>query len=145
VYLAYSIPFLLCQLGGVNSGGSGWYDPGYGSAYGHEPGYGSHSYAYPAHQGGRVVTTRVTYEEPVERQVHVTHEVHHVLHKKKRRKQLVAVVPAEPVAVVPAVAAPASFEGSYVAVSGTPGRGSVHVVESGKGQLSVNPQELCCS
>ena len=68
------------------------------------------------------------------------HEVHHVLHKKKRRKQLVAVVqPGEPVAVLanglhhhPA----AGFEGSYVAVSGTPGRGSVHVVDSGRG-LSI--------
>jgi hypothetical protein len=74
----------------------------------------------------------------------VTHEVHHVIHKKKR-KQLVAVVPAEPAVAVVAepvavVSAPgtgsylpavAGYEGSYVAVSGTLGRGSVHVVESG--------------
>lgn len=155
--LAYSIPLLLLLLlhfDGASSGGAGWQDPGYGGAgwqepgYGgagwHDPGYGGSSYyghdqGYGRH-GGRVVT-RVTYEEQppvVERQqVHVTHEVHHVLHKKKRRKQLVAVVPAEPVAVVaagPNVVGlnhrPNGFEGSYVAVSGTPGRGSVHVVES---------------
>jgi hypothetical protein len=121
-------------VGEVSSGGSGWYDPGYG--YGGSPGYG-----YPARPR---VTTRVTYEEPAERAVHVTHEVHHVIHKKKR-KQLVAVVPAEPAVAVVAepvavVSAPGTgsylpagvgYEGSYVAVSGTPGRGSVHVVESG--------------
>ncbi len=132
--LAYSISLILLHVGEVSSGGSGWYDPGYG--YGGSPGYG-----YPARPR---VTTRVTYEEPAERAVHVTHEVHHVIHKKKR-KQLVAVVPAEPAVAVVAepvavVSAPgtgsylpagAGYEGSYVAVSGTPGRGSVHVVESG--------------
>ena len=146
VYLAYSTSLLLLlHLGGVSSGGSGWYDPGYGSSYGHDAGYGS-TYGHDlqlgyGHHQGRRVTTRVTYEEPVEQQqVHVTHEVHHVLHKKKRRKQLVTFVqPGEPVAVLanglhhhPA----AGFEGSYVAVSGTPGRGSVHVVDSGRG-LSI--------
>jgi hypothetical protein len=76
----------------------------------------------------------------------VTHEVHHVLRRKKPRKQLVTVVQADPVAIVPAEpvavladgyqpAAAVGYEGSYVAVSGTPGRGSVHVVESGRCQL----------
>jgi len=129
VCLAYSISLLLLLVGEVNSGGSGWYDPGYGSQdHGH--------LARPR------VTTRVIYEEPAERSVRVTQEVYHVLHK-KRRKQLVAVVPAEPVAVLTAEGtggfqpAAVGYEGSYVAVSGTPGRGSVHVVESGTRQSLI--------
>ncbi len=130
--LAYSIALLLLHLSVAGSSGSGWY----GSS-----GYGSSGYGYP---GQPRVTTRVTYEEPAESRIHVTHEVHHVLRRKKPRKQLVTVVQADPVAIVPAepVAVLADgyqpsvgYEGSYVAVSGTPGRGSVHVVESGRCQL----------
>lgn len=143
----------MIHLGAASSGGAGWYDPGYGGSggsYAYDSAYGGGSYAHHHDAGyggayghdtagygghGRVVATRVTtYEEPV----HVSREVHRVLLKKKRRKQVhVAVVPAEPVAVVPAhgiLAQPERFEGSYVAVSGTPGRGSVHVVESGRGR-----------
>jgi len=102
--------------------------------------------------GRRGVVTRVTYQEPVEERV-VVHQVHHVRGRRKkiiRRIRPVArpavTVPlgpdrVRPVAVVPAEAVHpiAGFEGSYVAVSGTPGRGSVHVVENvpGLGSDSV--------
>merc|ERR1719350_638078 len=76
--------------------------------------------------GRRGVVTRVTYQEPVKERV-VVHKVHHVRGRKKKRRRRI-----RPVAVVPAEALHpiAGFEGSYVAVSGTPGRGSVHVVEN---------------
>eukprot|EP00090_Calanus_glacialis_P000020 TRINITY_DN10016_c0_g1_i1.p1 TRINITY_DN10016_c0_g1~~TRINITY_DN10016_c0_g1_i1.p1 ORF type:complete len:393 (-),score=122.17 TRINITY_DN10016_c0_g1_i1:47-1225(-) len=76
--------------------------------------------------GRRGVVTRVTYQEPVKEHV-VVHKVHHVRGRKKKRRRRI-----RPVAVVPAEAVHpiAGFEGSYVAVSGTPGRGSVHVVEN---------------
>merc|ERR1711881_254260 len=89
--------------------------------------------------GGRRVVTRVTYQEPVEEHV-VVHKVHHVRGRRKKRIRRIRPV-AGPVAVVPAEAVHpiAGFEGSYVAVSGTPGRGSVHVVENvpGLGSDSV--------
>jgi len=71
--------------------------------------------------------TRVSYQEPQEEHVVVTHEVHHVRGRKKNRRRRI-----RPVAVVHSQALHplAGFEGSYVAVSGTPGRGSVHVVEN---------------
>jgi len=77
--------------------------------------------------GRRGVLTRVAYKEPREEHVVVTHQVHHVRERKKKRRRRI-----RPVAVVPAEAVHplAGFEGSYVAVSGTPGRGSVHVVEN---------------
>jgi len=85
--------------------------------------------------GRRGVVTRVTYQEPVEERV-VVHKVHHVRGRKKKRRRRI-----RPVAVVPAntIHPLAGFEGSYVAVSGTPGRGSVHVVENvpGLGRDSV--------
>merc|ERR1712051_283102 len=54
-------------------------------------------------------------------------EEHIVVRPKKRRRHR----PRRPIGIVPAdtVHPVAGFEGSYVAVSGTPGRGSVHVVE----------------
>merc|ERR1711892_75615 len=78
----------------------------------------------PGRRGG---LTRVAYKEPREEHVVVTHQVHHVRERKKKRRRRI-----RPVAVVPAQAVHplAGFEGSYVAVSGTPGRGSVHVVEN---------------
>jgi len=89
--------------------------------------------------GGRRVVTRVTYQEPVEEHV-VVHKVHHVRGRRKKKIRRIRPV-ARPVAVVPAEAVHpiAGFEGSYVAVSGTPGRGSVHVVENvpGLGSDSV--------
>merc|ERR1719410_555766 len=75
------------------------------------------------HRGilSRVVLEQPGYEEPIE---HVVHRVRIPGRRKRRRKiRPVAVVPAEVVHPV------AGFEGSYVAVSGTPGRGAVHVVE----------------
>merc|ERR550517_1278798 len=79
----------------------------------------------------RRVYTSVSYDEPADRRVHVTHEVHHVVHKKRKRKR----VRVRPVLVRDeVVAAPihpvSGLEGSYVAVSGEPGRGSLHVVEN---------------
>lgn len=56
-----------------------------------------------------------------------------IIPRQRHRPNTVAVIPADhrPLAVLPAqdIHPVAGFEGSYVAVSGTPGRGSVHVVD----------------
>merc|ERR1712079_88407 len=76
--------------------------------------------------GRRGILTRVVLEQPGYEE-HIEHVVHRVRipgrRKRRRRIRPVSVVPAEVVHPV------AGFEGSYVAVSGTPGRGAVHVVE----------------
>jgi len=73
----------------------------------------------------RRVLTRVVPRRDRNRRVHVTHEVHHVVHKPKTRKRV------RPITVVAdGLSRGQGFDGSYVAVSGTPGRGAVHVVEN---------------
>ena len=86
--------------------------------------------------GRRRVLTRVKAVGDKDRRVHVTHEVHHVVHKPKRRKRI------RPITVVSDGIGPGrGYDGSYVAVSGTPGRGAVHVVENvpalGRDSVSV--------
>ena len=84
----------------------------------------------------RKVLTRVVPRTERDRRVHVTHEVHHVVHKKKPRRRV------RPITVVSdGVSSGRVFDGSYVAVSGTNGRGAVHVVENvpalGRDSVSV--------
>jgi len=76
----------------------------------------------PRHRPHGRVVTRVVYEEG-----HHHPEEHIVVRPKKRRR----LRPRRPIGIVPAdtVHPVAGFEGSYVAVAGTPGRGAVHVVE----------------
>jgi len=75
----------------------------------------------PRHRPHGRVVTRVVYEEGHHPGEHI------VVRPKKRRRYR----PRRPIGIVPAdtVHPVAGFEGSYVAVSGTPGRGSVHIVE----------------
>merc|ERR1719481_1646922 len=84
------------------------------------------------------VVTRVVPRREKDRNVHVTHEVHHVVHKKPRRR----IRPIRPITVVSdGVSSGRVFDGSYVAVSGTNGRGAVHVVDNvpalGRDSVSV--------
>merc|ERR1712106_921855 len=83
----------------------------------------------------RKVLTRVVPRVEKNRNVHVTHEVHHVVHKKPRKR-------VRPIRVVSnGVSTGRVYDGSYVAVSGTNGRGAVHVVDNvpalGRDSVSV--------
>merc|ERR1712223_1117610 len=76
----------------------------------------------PRHRPRGRVVTRVVYEED-----HHHHPEEHIVVRPKKRRRL---RPRRPVGIVPAdtIHPAAGFEGSYVAVSGTLARGSVHVV-----------------
>jgi len=76
----------------------------------------------------RRVVTRVVPERDKESRVHVTHEVHHVVHNKKTRRHRRRRI--RPIVVADHHDHGHGHDGSYVAVSGTPGRGAVHVVEN---------------